>query len=174
MAYLYHKVPDSMHGDILYPLNQLLSINKQAFMNANAKYEGREHVKEQRIPHLDCLWNDVLHFSAVDPREIKKAYSELGEVFKGNFYKIDPHKLNPAKTIIYLYQHTRAEDKLNEDNFAPFKADNLEQYTQLSNETVKDYKKRINQGERPFLYHRVPHILYKDSLDVSDVQIMYV
>ncbi len=39
---------------------------------------------EQRIPILNCLWNDVLHFSPVHPAKIKQAMtSDLLRLVKG-------------------------------------------------------------------------------------------
>ena len=71
MIYLYHSVPKNLEGSILYPLNTLKGKHPDIYEQQVSKYVGREHIKEQRIPILDCLWNDVLHFSAVNPKEVK-------------------------------------------------------------------------------------------------------
>ena len=70
MMYLYHSVPRNLHGNILYPLNALTEKHPEIFEQQVSKYVGREHITQQRIPVIDCLWNDVLHFSAVNPKEI--------------------------------------------------------------------------------------------------------
>ena len=70
MAFIYHKVPADMSGNILYPLNVMEKINPEIYEKAVKKYEGREYLMREVIPWLNCLWNDVLHFSIVHPTKI--------------------------------------------------------------------------------------------------------
>ncbi|MBK8551651.1 MAG: hypothetical protein IPL53_11555 [Ignavibacteria bacterium] len=70
MNYLYHRVPKNLRGNVLYPLNTLKEIHPDLYEQQASKYAGREHITCQIIPILNCLWNDVLHFSAVNPEEI--------------------------------------------------------------------------------------------------------
>ena len=87
-----------------------------------SKYVGREHITQQRIPILDCLWNDVLHFSAVNPKEVKQALVEAGRNldFSMSFYQVDPKLIGPKNAIVYLYAHTDNKDKMSEENFVPY------------------------------------------------------
>jgi len=59
MNYLYHGVPKQLEGNILYPLNILKDKCPEVYEKEVSKYVGREHVKENRIPAFNCLWNDV-------------------------------------------------------------------------------------------------------------------
>ncbi len=74
MIYLYHSVPKNLQGNILYPLNTLKEKHPEIYEQQVSKYVGREHMTQQRIPILDCLWNDVLHFSAVNPKGQTSSY----------------------------------------------------------------------------------------------------
>ena len=61
--------PVPFKGDILIPLNQM---DKQSdlYQGHVSKYKGREDLMDGIIPKLDCKWNDVVHFSALDPQLI--------------------------------------------------------------------------------------------------------
>ena len=163
-----------MKGTVLYPLNQLKDIDPEVFVTHRKKYIGRENIQQQSIPELDCLWNDVLHFAPVHPADVKKGLQEAGSDLTGDFYQIDPHMLDPKYTVIYLYCHKTINEKLLPNNFVSFNPDDLEQYSHLPRETIDDYKKLLNEGKAPFLYHRVPHILYKGTLDISGCTIISV
>lgn len=76
--YLYHKVPPDFVGPILYPLNRLKQRLPDVYARQVKKYQGREAVLKRRIPHLNCLWNDVLHFSPVHPTQCRAALQAAG------------------------------------------------------------------------------------------------
>ena len=84
MEVLYHRVPTNMSGTILYPLNELKKLHPELYAEHVKKYEGREQLLTTEVPPLECLWNDVLHFTAVAPSELKanlaKADTELAPV----------------------------------------------------------------------------------------------
>jgi hypothetical protein len=122
MNFIYHLVPKDMRGDILYPLNKLNNVYPDLFKKAAKKYEGRELLRELRIPVLDCLWNDVLHFTAVHPKKIKNALAEAGIPIQRSFecFEIDPKAFEAENTIVFLYQHRKREDFLNEENFEKY------------------------------------------------------
>ncbi len=71
MEYLYHRVPPHMEGTILYPLNQLKDIHPKLYAQEVKKYEGRERLLLAEVQPLHCLWNDVLHMTAVSPDEVR-------------------------------------------------------------------------------------------------------
>jgi len=171
MSYLYHSIPKNLQGNILYPLNILKERHPIVYEEQVSKYLGREHIKEQRIPILDCLWNDVLHFSAVNPKEIKQALVESGRSidFTMEYYQVDPELLEPKNTIVYLYAHTNNKDKMSTENFVPYNVDEVAKFSSMPQATKNYYKEMINKGERPLLYHKIPHILYKGELDTINL-----
>lgn len=175
MTYLYHWVPKNMQGDVLYSLNVLKEKHPNLYEYYANIYEGREHVMEQFIPTLGCLWNDVLHLSAVHPQAIRGALVEAGmkSDIKWRAFEIDPHDLDPEKTSVYL-NASLDQDRMKRDNFAPFEPDNLEQYAVLSQETKDYYKKVYDQGGQPLAFHKVVHVLYRGSLDTKGLKIIEV
>jgi hypothetical protein len=176
MTSLYHMVPKKMSGTVLYPLNQLRGRMPEMYAEHVAKYAGREAVMEQHIPVLDCLWNDVLHFTAVDPEIICQALREAGRVdsIHWKLYRVDPSRLDPSVAVVYRCAHKKREDALAPENFAPFAAETLEEYAQLPEATRVYYHRMIEKGERPLLFHRVPHILYKGTLDMAEIPVVEI
>jgi hypothetical protein len=174
MLYLYHKVPSAMQGHVLYPLNELKNMLSDVYAQQVKKYEGREVLLERKIPILNCLWNDVLHMSAVDPHLIKGELAKNGRPMNRlRFYKIDPHMLEQEKTIVYLYRPTTKRVDIEKD-FVPFNFEKISEYTNFPEETKKYYAETIAQGGKPLLWHYVPHILYKGSIDVSNLEILEI
>jgi hypothetical protein len=174
--YIYHMVPDQMFGNILYPLNTLKDTYPDVYERQVSKYVGREHITRQHIPILDCLWNDVLHFSAVHPKEVKQALIEAGRNpdFTMSYYQVDPKMIDPKNAIVYLYAHADNKEKMNEKNFAPYNSDEVAKFSSMPDVTKEYYKEMIGKGERPLLYHKIPHILYKGTLDTTDLPIISV
>ncbi len=176
MSYLYHFVPKNLQGHVLYPLNQLKDVYPKAYAEHMCKYIGREVVNQNRIPVLDCLWNDVLHFSAVNPKDIKQALIEAGAdlTSQNSYYQIDPKLLDPKNTIVWLYSHAEGDhkNKMNPENFEPYNPETISKYSVLPQITKKFYRESVAKGERLLMHRRIPHILYKDTLNVSNIPVV--
>ncbi|MDQ3022032.1 MAG: hypothetical protein M3R36_15895 [Bacteroidota bacterium] len=129
-----------------------------------------------RIPVLDCLWNDVLHFSAVNPKEIKQALLEAGRNpdYSMTCYQVDPKLLTPENTIVYLHAHKNMKDKLNKENFTAYHPDEVSKYSSMPQATKEYYNRIIGEGGNPLLFAWIPHILYKGTLDTTSLPIVSV
>lgn len=176
MNYLYHIVPKSIIGNILYPLNSLKDIYPDIYEERLKNYAGRESIMQHWIPFLNCLWNDVLQFSAVDPKEVKQALIDAGRYpdFNMTCYQVDPKLLNPENTIVYLYAHENIKDKLMRENFTAYDPEDVSKYSAMPQATKDFYKERIEGGGRVLLFHRIPHILYKGNLEVTNLSTVTV
>ncbi len=174
MSYLYHLVPEDMQGDILYPLNQLKERYPYLYTKESQKYVGREHITQQRIPILNCLWNDVLHFSAVHPKEVKQALIDAGRNpdFTMTCFQIEAELIHVEKAVVYLYSQIDSEKK--SDDFIPYAPVLVANLSTLPQATKDYYKDMIAKGERPLRYHFVPHVLYKDAFNISGVPVITV
>lgn len=176
MNYLYHIVPKNLKGNILYPLNSLKELYPDIYEERLKNYAGRESIMQHWIPILNCLWNDVLQISAVDPKEVKQALIDAGRDpdFNMTCYQVDPKLLSPKDTIVYLYAHENVKDKLNLENFTAYNPDEVSKYSSMPQATKDFYKERIDEGGRVLLFHRIPHILYKGKLDVRNLNVVTV
>lgn len=173
--YLYHMVPIDMKGTILHPLNKLKEIHPELYLLKVKKYNDRKEILETFIPTLECLWNDVLHCAAIDPATLKEALVAAGrEPTEMKFYQIDPEKLDPQKTTIYLFPEKTKGSKLEEGQFVNYHPSKLEHYTEIPSGTKQYYKKKYNNGEKPLLFLGIPHILHKGPLDISDAPVITV
>lgn len=174
-TFLYHMVPADMQGTVLHPLNSLKDSHPELYISKASKYEDRKHIMDQFLPTLEAAWNDVIHFTAINPTELKQALIEAGmEPREMSFYQIDPELLNPEQTTIYLYQDRTSDEKMSPKNFSEYDPENLGQHAVISEETKEYYKKMFTAGDKPLLFVGVPHILHKGSLDVSDLPVITV
>lgn len=173
MNYLYHWVPENMRGSVLYPLNMLKKIYPEIYKKNSKKYEGRKFVMEYKIKPLNCFWNDAIHLSAVDPLLIKNAYEECGGSFtRMRFYRINTDLLDKKNTTVYLYKYNESENEADDRNWKNFDIKDISSYSILSDETKNYYCKSLANGKRPLLYHLVPHILYKGTIDISNTEVI--
>jgi len=175
--FVYHRVPVNLTGSILYPLNQLKHIHLDVAINQFMKYHGRQALLKLRIPRLNCLWNDVLHFSPVHPAKIKAAMEEAGLKIgphKWKFFEIDTALLSPSNTIIWEYrEHHHSPFIMNKSECIPFEPHLLEKYTEIG-EWTRRYYKEVKPGTRVLPYVGIAHVLYKGQLNVEDVTIIDV
>jgi hypothetical protein len=163
-----------MKGDTLYPLNILHTVHPELYEKKFAKYAWRPQVPQQKIPVLECLWNDVLHLTPVHPTEVWKVLQEAG--YAGQFdyrcYEIDPWNLEPEKSIIYLNKLALTAERMTDADFQPYDPATLDAYSIVPEETKEYYKRCVQKGAEPLLFHRIVHVLYKGSIDVSGLKII--
>ena len=69
MSSIYHMVPKPFLGSSLIPLSNM-DKSSDLYSTHAKKYIGRESLMDEIIPILDCKWNDVVQFSALDPQII--------------------------------------------------------------------------------------------------------
>lgn len=167
MNYVYHRIPADMKGDILYPLNVLKNIYPEMFEKEAGKYEGREHIMTDVIPVLNCFWNDVLHFSPVHPKKIHVALSELGKDFHAGYFQVPAEIFAPEKTIFYLNGEI---PKMDPRNWLSYESSLVSKYTEMPELTKNYYREILEKGEQPLLYAKIPHILYKGSIDTKNLE----
>lgn len=174
MAFIYHLVPKKLVGNILYPLNELKDKFPEVYKKEMKKYEGREYVLKKKIPILNCLWNDVLHFIPVHPSKLKRELEKAGfEMGKMRWFKINAKDLPPEKTVIYLYKFNK-ENPVALDNFTKYLPDKLAKYDKIPERTKKHYKKAFEKKENLLKFHFIPHVFLKDSFDTRKAEIIEV
>lgn len=175
MQYLYHQVPKDQQGSILSPLNQLKISNPALYEMKASKYQGREHIMERRIPILDCLWNDVLHFSPIPPTELKSALLEAGMKDKEwSFYQIDPLSLDLKNTVTYLHDDIGHISVPDVSEFVAFRSQDLPELSKIPDTTKQYWKEQYDRGVKPLIFLGIPHILYKGLIDVSVAKVVTV
>ncbi len=163
-----------MLGTILHPLNTLKKSHPRIYHEEVKKYEGREELLTTEVLPLKCLWNDVLHFTAVSPHELKDNLAKAGlEYDEESWFKVPVERIQGEKSIAFIY---RRDQGIIPDfqEYEVFDAKRMEAYCTVPPETITYYKKMKIEKDGPLLFHLVPHILYKGTLDTSDLAIITV
>lgn len=162
---VYHLVSPNMVGTVLYPLNQLKEQLPDVYQDEVRKYRGREETKQFRIDPLDCVWNDVIHLSPIHPQTLTDAFANLGAERHFEAFEIPVTSLELSHAVLYPYTEEEGQPM----TFTSFDPDQLADLRDLPQRAIDYYRHMLSQNKRPLLYHCVPHILYKGTIDVSDL-----
>ena len=178
MPFIYHIKPVRMFGNILYPLNTLREINKDIYEFHILKYMGRESLMEQKIPVLNCLWNDVLHCSPIDHRIIYKALIRAGhKVGNKEYFKIPIDLLKGIKFVKYKFEKEFFDREkkayvLTIEDIEPLTIGSYRELNELPNKAIEWYKQCAESGKGvPLLFRYTPHIFVKGNIPIKDVEV---
>lgn len=174
MDYLYHHVPPSMIGTILYPLNQLKNIYPEQYEKQVKKYESRKSLLTAEVPPLHCLWNDVLHLTAVSPEKLKANLALAGIVRPPiTWFKIPVSKIKGSNSVAFTYRRDKKLD-LRLKDYEEFIPERMNIYRTVPAETIEYYKEMNAQRKRPLVFNFVPHILYKGTIETKGLETITV
>ncbi|VAW39409.1 hypothetical protein MNBD_CHLOROFLEXI01-186 [hydrothermal vent metagenome] len=175
--FLYHRLPNDLVGSYLYPLNQLQTKFPAVYDRQVKKYSGREQLLQRKIPILNCLWNDVLHFSPVHPSSIRDAVLAAGfKKFSTHWLQIDPEiaGMSPHNAVIYLYSPRQEGSPPNIEDFLPFSLTQFSQLDGLPEAATSYYREMREAGKQPLLFHLIPHVLYRGVIHLPEATIIEV
>lgn len=169
--FLYHRVPDQMFGGVLYPLNQLRDRNLGLYDKYAEKYANRPAVSQNFIQQLDCLWGDVLFFSAVPPTTLQAVLYQAGvtNIVRARAYQVPVSALDTDRVIVL---RPVFEGKVAQEHYVRFHAELLPEYARIPPAVIKYYKRCAYLQQRPFVFNGISQILYRGELDVSGLQIV--
>ena len=174
MAYVYHRVPKNMSGNVLYPINELKEKYPILFI-ARLEHHGHQpRVLEGSIPKMGCFWEDVLHLTAIPPSKIAEELQNYGYDLHLKYYEIDAGKLDPNKTVVYLNEPKETGTPTKVTDFIPFNPNKVEELAHVSEDPMNFYKKNFPTSDEFLLNYKAPYILYKGSLNVEGAKIIEV
>lgn len=178
LQFLYHFRPLELQGSKLIPLNDLRHIYPNVYQNEAKKYKGREWLTKKQIPILECLWNDVLHLSPINPQVVLDCWKSQG-IFdyarkKGKefrVFRVPATAINWKTTVCYQ------SFNFDYSNFDPSK----EKYWRISPETyieqtevessqIEVWKADIEAGRKFFWYSHTRHILCRQTIDLEGLE----
>ncbi len=175
---LYHIVPPRVEGEVLLPLNELKHKYPSLYDAHAAKYQGRWELMEQKIPRLNCKWNDVLQLSPVHPGQIRDALKEVGFGWQTMLcFEIDPEQVGMTgqNTVIFKHLPRQYGDfSMSDDEFEPFTVEALPRYTQLPEVTKTHFADAKTTEQRPMLFLWVPHVLFHGRIAVNSLKIVEI
>jgi len=173
MTFIYHRVPDNMTGNILYPLSELMEVHPELHALHKSRYMKRKQILTGGIPGLGCFWYDVLHFVAVHPQMIREVLQELGVSMSLRYYEIDAELIAPEKAVVYLNkEHEPGEDAVLASDFIPYNPKEVEALSYPSDDIKKYHKENFRNGDELMLHYHVPQILYRGHFDTGGLAII--
>jgi hypothetical protein len=165
--HLYHHVPKKQVGDLIYPLNQLEVKLPDIYKKQFAKYDSIKE-KDLEIPGFG-YWNDCVNLMPVNPGLVKKELEKYGHdtSWEWRFYLIDPEMLDVSKLIIMIMNDNNGAL---ERTFLPFSEEDFNDYCQIDEATRTIFQKAKDNNEQPNTFARIPHVLYKDSINTNGLE----
>lgn len=175
--WLYHRVPDRMIGEVLYPLNELASVDSAVAHAESRKYETRERLMAVRLPILNCLWNDVLHLSPIHPAKIKRALIETGYQQDlppvRNFFVIDPSWLLAGKGVHFRNSmDTEGKYDFPGCDFTAFDRTLYQELAAVPEQQRRYFMRIKEEGGRPLLWARTPHVFYQGEINIKHAAVI--
>lgn len=167
--YLYHHVPQNQVGDIIYPLNQLKENHPDLYTLHYAKYNDIKE-KDVEIPGFG-YWNDCVNLMPVSPGLVKEELEKYGldTNWEWRFYKINSDNLDLSKLIIMVMTDDNGVQKR---MIIPFSKEAFEKYCHIGEATRTIFQKAKENGEQPNTFARIPHVLYKGSINTITSEVV--
>ena len=132
----------------------------------------------QKIPLLDCLWNDVLQLSPVHPGLIRDALKEVGFGWQTMLcFEFDAEEvgINGSNTVIFKHLPREYGDfTLHADEFERFSQSALNRYSELPDATKAHFAEAKSQSVRPMVFLWVPHVLFQGQIAVNKLKIIEI
>jgi hypothetical protein len=167
--YLYHHVSNKQTGSIIYPLNELKNKHPEIYRKQSAKYDNIQE-KDVEIPGFG-YWNDCINLMPVSPDLVKKELVKFGHNtnWPWIFYKIDSETLDNSKLVIMVPLES---NNISRRQFIKFNKTNFDKYCHIGGVTRQRYQNAKDNNEQPNTFAGVPHVLYKGSIDTSNLEII--
>lgn len=168
--FVYHGVPERQIGSVLYPLHVLEARFPETFGQAISKYDDRPDrclLPFTAIPALSCEWQDVVQCSPISPTLLLQAQREAGiRTQPHRFYEIDVETLFDVPAVLF----TRNVQGI--PHYQPVDWSTYREMTVVPEKALAWYRQLAGMGKRGALFHGVPHVMIRGSVDISGASIV--
>lgn len=175
MKYIYHLKPEPFEGTSLIPLN-LMDKSSVLYQSHIMKYVGREHLMEEIIPKLDCKWNDVVQFSALDPQvilsKLKEFQPEL-KLWRMEYFKIPIDKIIPMHEAVVFNRPTnklKGDYSMHEKDIEWLTFNSYQELNEVPLATLNYWGEVRDNGGKFLWFPYIPHIFIKGMVDTSEFE----
>lgn len=161
--YLYHLIPDPFIGTNLIPLNQMDKTSDLYKINVQ-KYEERKELLNVNIPGLNCKWNDVVHFSSINPTLIAQELLKINpdqKFRRAQYFRIHIDQVVDEYKAVVFHRTDRNKRtyKVDDSEITALAKDTYKELAAVPEATI-EYWKDAKANNRPLLWFmHVPHIL---------------
>jgi len=175
MSYIYHLKPEPFEGNSLIPLN-LMDKESELYKGHAKKYIGRESLMEEVIPTLNCKWNDVVQFSALDPQvivdELKKINTDL-KAIRPYYFKIHIRDIISKYDAVIFDRKKREKGDftIQEHEVSLLNEENYKELFDVPTETIHFWNDVKRNGGKYLWFPFITHILVKGIIDTTDFDI---
>lgn len=175
MSYIYHMKPVPFEGDYLIPLNEM-DKNSNLYKKNAKKYEGREDLMQEIIPLLDCKWNDVVQFSALDPQQIVNHLRDIQndlKLYRTEYFKIHVEQII-GKYDSVIFDRSKKQKKGDfkiKENEVSYLNSSYQEISNVPPETIKYWNKVKKEGGKFLWFAFIPHIFVKGKIDTRGFEI---
>lgn len=175
MSYIYHLVPEPFIGTELVPLNTM-GKGTDLYKSHAKKYVGREDLMGESIPKLNCKWNDVVQFSALDPQlivnELRKHQDDL-RLGRTKYFKIHVNQVSDIYDGVIFDRKSREKGSyaIDESEVVALSNNSYNELTKVPAETIKYWEKIKNEGGKFLWFPFITHILIKGKIETKDFQV---
>ena len=174
--YIYHLKPKPFEGTKLIPLNQM--DNKSEIYKSHAsKYIGREDLRDGIIPSLNCKWNDVVQFSALDPQiivnELQKHQVDL-KLGRLEYFKIHIDEVvSKFPAVIFDRDQSRGKGsfKILKEEIKEFNKDSYIELSEVPKKTIEYWERTKSEGGKFLWFPFVPHVMIKGAIETEKFEI---
>ncbi len=168
-----------MEGDFLIPLNDM-DKSSELYVKHASKYEGREELMDESLPILNCKWNDVVQFSALDPRiiveELKKYQTDL-VINRREIYRVPISEIiGKNEAIIFDRDTTRKKGSFGilPHEVKVLSEENYNELTSVPKETIEYWKRVRDEGGKFLFFPFITHIMVKGKIDTTNFEIVEI
>jgi hypothetical protein len=168
-----------MSGDLLIPLNTLKATHPEAYSEHVKKYKGREELLQKNIPILNCLWNDVLHISPINPQILLDTWRSEGLFeFSGikksiEVFKIPVKLLNDETTVCFQsFNYDFHSKDPNLFKYWNFNQSEFKEQNEVEPKQVEIWKNDIENKRPLFWYSHTMHILAQQTIDTRSCELI--
>lgn len=164
-----------MVGTNLIPLN-VMDKDSDLYKNHAKKYIGREDLMRAMIPKLQCKWNDVVQFSALDPRVILKAIKPFDtelKILRREYFKVHIEQvLSKHEIAIFnrMEKPKKGDFTINEEEVVLMNHANYAELKTIPAETIQYWKWAKMNNEKLLWFPGITHILIKGIVNTESFE----
>jgi hypothetical protein len=181
VSFIYHMVPNKMAGEVLHPLSELRKTWPKRYEIEIKKYDDhpiRKNLPKRIIKKIDCLQEDVIHFTPMHPHLMFKGLKTVFNDWERSqlFYEIPIERIGDQPAVYFDMNRTGTYIFGNDEPEEMFETVNAKTYkilTELPKEALEFYEQWKSRGEKgaPAM-GRIPHLMVKGQVSVEKCQVI--
>lgn len=174
MSYIYHMKPIILEGDSLIPLNRM-NKDTEIYKSHIKKYIGRENLLQTTIPRLNCKWNDVVQFSALDPQIIVDKLVTIQtdlKLTRTEYFKVHINQImNLHKAVVYRKENQNEEKSFIAEKEITVLDESYRETTKIPDQTIQFWNNVKDNGGKFLWFPFIPHIFVEGIINTQDFEV---